>query len=316
MFCPNCGNQIPDGSEFCPACGVNLGVRSNSPVNSNNISQLFNNTVENIKKFATGPKRFISEFLSSENYDKRMPFIFIICEVALTLLFSFICINSFKGLVNYYIVQTANFSGGLSGTMKSQADFAMKTLFDGTFITIFIWSFVIITVIWLCRFAISKMTASPANQNRVFALLSVFSIIHIVQWLFNILYVIIIFNSLKFDLRTLSSQFSGYSSSNPMAVLQVYQDILGRFNGVMRISTIFNIIATLLYTIDVFAVKRTMDELQLTDALPTKKATIIIIVFAIILIYINNNSVMFVARKVFEKIITNTTTLGALGIMS
>lgn len=25
MFCPNCGNQIPDGSKFCGACGAPLG---------------------------------------------------------------------------------------------------------------------------------------------------------------------------------------------------------------------------------------------------------------------------------------------------
>lgn len=26
MFCPSCGNQIPDGSTVCPACGSNLGA--------------------------------------------------------------------------------------------------------------------------------------------------------------------------------------------------------------------------------------------------------------------------------------------------
>ena len=25
MLCPNCGNQIPDGSKFCGACGAPLG---------------------------------------------------------------------------------------------------------------------------------------------------------------------------------------------------------------------------------------------------------------------------------------------------
>jgi len=25
MFCPKCGNQLPDGSAFCGKCGVQLG---------------------------------------------------------------------------------------------------------------------------------------------------------------------------------------------------------------------------------------------------------------------------------------------------
>ncbi len=31
MFCANCGNQIPDDSRFCPACGAGLGDRSGNP---------------------------------------------------------------------------------------------------------------------------------------------------------------------------------------------------------------------------------------------------------------------------------------------
>ncbi len=33
MFCPNCGTQAPEGSSFCPKCGVNLGtsVRKTPP---------------------------------------------------------------------------------------------------------------------------------------------------------------------------------------------------------------------------------------------------------------------------------------------
>ena len=26
MFCPNCGNQIPDESKFCPSCGTAIGA--------------------------------------------------------------------------------------------------------------------------------------------------------------------------------------------------------------------------------------------------------------------------------------------------
>ncbi|WP_455136446.1 zinc-ribbon domain-containing protein [Thermophilibacter sp.] len=26
MFCPNCGNQLPDGSRFCPSCGAAVGA--------------------------------------------------------------------------------------------------------------------------------------------------------------------------------------------------------------------------------------------------------------------------------------------------
>ena len=26
MFCPNCGNQIPDESKFCPSCGATIGA--------------------------------------------------------------------------------------------------------------------------------------------------------------------------------------------------------------------------------------------------------------------------------------------------
>jgi TM2 domain-containing membrane protein YozV len=30
MFCPNCGKQIPDGSKFCPYCGVKLALEGES----------------------------------------------------------------------------------------------------------------------------------------------------------------------------------------------------------------------------------------------------------------------------------------------
>jgi uncharacterized membrane protein YvbJ len=26
MFCPNCGKEIPDGSKFCPYCGIKIAV--------------------------------------------------------------------------------------------------------------------------------------------------------------------------------------------------------------------------------------------------------------------------------------------------
>ena len=26
MYCPNCGKQIPEGSKFCPECGMTLGA--------------------------------------------------------------------------------------------------------------------------------------------------------------------------------------------------------------------------------------------------------------------------------------------------
>lgn len=42
MLCPNCGNQIPDNSKWCPNCGqgtkkvpTNKGVSTPSPVQSN-----------------------------------------------------------------------------------------------------------------------------------------------------------------------------------------------------------------------------------------------------------------------------------------
>ncbi len=34
MFCPNCGNQLEDGSRFCPACGkpvVSEGTQQDAP---------------------------------------------------------------------------------------------------------------------------------------------------------------------------------------------------------------------------------------------------------------------------------------------
>ncbi|MCR5092605.1 MAG: zinc-ribbon domain-containing protein [Lachnospiraceae bacterium] len=31
MFCPNCGNQIPDGSQFCSECGTKLGAAESAP---------------------------------------------------------------------------------------------------------------------------------------------------------------------------------------------------------------------------------------------------------------------------------------------
>ena len=27
MYCPNCGNQIPDGAKFCPGCGASTDGR-------------------------------------------------------------------------------------------------------------------------------------------------------------------------------------------------------------------------------------------------------------------------------------------------
>lgn len=32
MFCKGCGKEIPDGSQFCPACGMNLSGRVTPPV--------------------------------------------------------------------------------------------------------------------------------------------------------------------------------------------------------------------------------------------------------------------------------------------
>lgn len=32
MFCPNCGKEIEDGSEFCPNCGTNLKVGATNKV--------------------------------------------------------------------------------------------------------------------------------------------------------------------------------------------------------------------------------------------------------------------------------------------
>lgn len=29
MFCPKCGLQIPDGTNFCPRCGTNLAAQYN-----------------------------------------------------------------------------------------------------------------------------------------------------------------------------------------------------------------------------------------------------------------------------------------------
>ena len=39
MFCPNCGNQIPDDSKFCGSCGANLSEVTAEPANSGNQAQ-------------------------------------------------------------------------------------------------------------------------------------------------------------------------------------------------------------------------------------------------------------------------------------
>ena len=31
MFCSNCGNNIPDGSKFCPVCGTNFAAAQQQP---------------------------------------------------------------------------------------------------------------------------------------------------------------------------------------------------------------------------------------------------------------------------------------------
>ncbi len=31
MFCPKCGMELPDGSQFCPACGAQLGAQTPAP---------------------------------------------------------------------------------------------------------------------------------------------------------------------------------------------------------------------------------------------------------------------------------------------
>ena len=32
MFCPNCGTQLPDGSQFCSSCGSRIGAADSQPV--------------------------------------------------------------------------------------------------------------------------------------------------------------------------------------------------------------------------------------------------------------------------------------------
>ena len=107
----------------------------------------------------------------------------------------------------------------------------------------------------------------------------------------------------------LQSMSSSYSSSDPLAQLRA---VMGMYKGIMLLGLLFTIMSTLLYTFNVFAVKRATNELETTDGLPAKKATTIVIIFAIILIIINNYSFIFVLWKVFEKIFANAVTFGTM----
>ena len=324
MFCPNCGNQIPDGSAFCPQCGYNFNVGNNQFNTGNNqfnagnnqfnaqmqnagndIAQLFKEALANALEFLKAPKNFIKNFISSSSYNQKLPIAFFAVEAVLGLLFSLICNGSIKGIVSYYVEKS---TGGYS-SYSEQTRFIVNKMFEGTFFTIFIWTIVIILLMWLCRFAFSKLAASPANQNKVFSLLSVFASIQIVQWLFNIVFIIIFTGSLKIDPSSFMN--SGYSSSNSLAQLQTSLEALNRFKGIMFVSGLFTIIVTLLYTFNVFVIKRTTDELETSDALPVKKATILVIAFAVILIIFNNYSSLFVFEKICKKIFANAISIGA-----
>lgn len=345
MFCPNCGNHLPDGSAFCPDCGTNLNQAnanyanqvnnanqanqnsyanqannanqinySNQPnpmnmggmyrqPNPNGIGKLLKDSFENAKNFITAPKKYIKGFFTSEN--QNMPFVFLICEVVMALLFSFIFAISAEGMMRHYAMISLGSYADFDNITKMNMQ--LKTVFDGIWFTVFLWSFIAIVIVWLCRFIISKMIATPTNQNKAFNLLSVFSTIHIIQWVLNIIYVLIFFNSVKFNPSEFSS-FS-YSSSNPLEQLNAWQSTLDKFNGIIFFSVMFFVIAILLYTFDVIVLKRATDELEKNDGLPARKATIIIIVFAIILILINNCSPIILTKNVIEKMMTNAAML-------
>ena len=38
MFCPNCGNNLPEGSNFCGSCGANLSVENAQPVSQTTVN--------------------------------------------------------------------------------------------------------------------------------------------------------------------------------------------------------------------------------------------------------------------------------------
>lgn len=54
MFCPNCGKEIPDGTNFCPECGANTEKGENiavSSVKTKNVWECFVETVQTFYHF-------------------------------------------------------------------------------------------------------------------------------------------------------------------------------------------------------------------------------------------------------------------------
>lgn len=317
MFCPNCGNQYDEGTAFCSKCGYNFNAGNNgnpSQANPNQMGsgqmnrnaatnefvKLFKDAFENAKKFLSAPRKFIKEFLSNGNSNDKLPIPFMIVEGVLILLFSLICTSSLKGLVSYYVVQSTGGYSSYDGSIQK----VINTLFGGVTLTIFLWTLVIAVLVWVCRFVISKVATTSANQKKVFTLLSIFASIQIIQWVLNIIFAMIFINCLKIDLKSFNT---GSFSSNPLSQMQMYSSMLSVFNGISFANLVFTILSTLLYTFNVFALKRTTEELEATDGLPSKKALIVVIVFAVILIIVNNQSILFVLKKVCEKAIANAT---------
>ena len=56
MFCPNCGQQIPDGSIFCPVCGANLQYQAPDEVPVNLEGQNTTGFVSILRGFLTSSK--------------------------------------------------------------------------------------------------------------------------------------------------------------------------------------------------------------------------------------------------------------------
>ena len=182
MFCPNCGNQYDEGTAFCSKCGYNFNAGNNgnpSQANPNQMGsgqmnrnaatnefvKLFKDAFENAKKFLSAPRKFIKEFLSNGNSNDKLPIPFMVVEGVLVLLFSFICSSSLKDLFKYYVTQ----STGSSSSYGAQIQYGIDAMLGGAMFTIFLWTLIIAALVWVCKFIISKVAATPANQSKVFS---------------------------------------------------------------------------------------------------------------------------------------------------
>lgn len=63
MFCPNCGNEIPDGAQFCGKCGCSTNGKVDNPQNTPNYNKQYNTAPHNNTPAVSHEDRFLPAFI-------------------------------------------------------------------------------------------------------------------------------------------------------------------------------------------------------------------------------------------------------------